>query len=165
MCATSTMNFSSIVVSSRAFSLSLFARVRLRTGLLGDWTALAAFTRDLISLRHENEIFRRASWRDGCVTRWLNPGGGDQTEEHWDDAGANTIGLWLSNPDIQKGVTQTLILFNPFEGDVDFALPARQDKRNWRVRIDTAKSGQVETDWQVAAEKIKLRSRSLVVLI
>ena len=128
-------------------------------------SALAAFTRDLISLRHENEIFRRASWRDGCVTRWLNPGGGDQTEEHWDDAGANTIGLWLSNPDIQKGVTQTLILFNPFEGDVEFALPARQDKRNWRVRIDTAKSGQVETDWQVAAEKIKLRSRSLVVLI
>jgi glycogen operon protein len=124
--------------------------------------ALGDFTRDLIRLRQENEIFRRASWRDGCMIRWLNPGGGDQIEEHWDDVGANTIGLWLANPNLGEGARQALILFNPHDGDVLFKLPDREG--GWRLALDTARE-HPDGGQKTVSEEISLSARSLTVLL
>jgi isoamylase len=99
--------------------------------------ALTAFTRKLTALRAEHEIFRRASFRDGCVISWLNPTGGDQAEEHWDDAGARTIGMMLRCESCE-GAKLAVALFNSFDGDIEFALPDHPDGKNWRCLIDTA---------------------------
>jgi len=123
--------------------------------------ALTDFTRDLIRLRRDNEILRRASWRDGCEIQWLNPGGGEQNGQHWDDAGATTIGLWLRNDKISQGAKEALILFNPHDGDVPFKLPRREEK--WVIAIDTARDRPTNLH-EPAASAITLSPRSLCVL-
>ena len=50
--------------------------------------SLRGFVKRLISLRQSNRILRRESWRDGTLVTWLNPGGGEQTQEHWADQGS-----------------------------------------------------------------------------
>jgi len=123
--------------------------------------ALTDFTRDLIRLRRDNEILRRASWRDGCEIQWLNPGGGEQNERHWHDAGATTIGLWLRNDKVLQGAKQVLILFNPHDGDVPFKLPQREEK--WAIAIDTARDRPTNLH-EPAVSAITLSPRSLCVL-
>ncbi len=46
---------------------------------------LREFTARLIALRQSQPLLRRESWRDGIAITWLNPTGGEQTDEHWDD--------------------------------------------------------------------------------
>ena len=58
--------------------------------------ALTEFAREVIQLRMTQPLFRRESFRDGMVVDWLNPAGGSQTDEAWNDAGATTIGLRLA---------------------------------------------------------------------
>ncbi len=64
--------------------------------------ALTRFVQRVTQLRAEPPIFRRASFRDGCVLRWVNPAGGDQLEEHWDDEGLRVIGLLMHMPDVER---------------------------------------------------------------
>jgi glycogen operon protein len=129
-----------------------------------DGEALRDFTQKLIQLRQDNALFRRASYRDGASLRWFNAGGGEQSEEAWDDVGATTIGLLLANPKAPEGVKLALILLNPFHDDVEFTLPEHADKRPWRVVVDTA-AGTVEPNSaRVADGKYGMMARSLVVL-
>ena len=99
--------------------------------------ALTAFVRRVTTLRAEHAIFRRASFRDGCVLRWVNPAGGDQQEEHWDDDGLRAIGLLMHTPEVEQGGDEALILFNAFDGEVVFKLPARVKQGAWSVVLDT----------------------------
>jgi glycogen operon protein len=132
-------------------------------GLPASAEALREFTRKLIALRHAQPILRRENWRDGMVVSWLNPGGGEQTEEQWADAGSTTIGLRLerrqTEPD--SGLWEdVLILFNPHDGDVSFLLP--QIDIGWTVVLETADpDGHVRP---VDGSNYVLTSRSLVVL-
>ncbi len=132
-------------------------------GLPASAEALREFTRKLIALRHAQPILRRENWRDGMVVSWLNPGGGEQTEEQWADAGSTTIGLRLerrqTEPD--SGLWEdVLILFNPHDGDVSFLLP--QIDIGWTVVLETADpDGHVRP---VDGSNYLLTSRSLVVL-
>ncbi len=68
--------------------------------------ALTGFVQRVAQLRAEHPIFRRASFRDGCILRWVNPAGGDQQEEHWDDEGLRSIGLLMHMPDVEEGATK-----------------------------------------------------------
>jgi isoamylase len=102
--------------------------------------ALTDFLRKLTWYRREQLILHRESFRDGLVIAWLNPAGGEQTEEHWADAGANTIGLRLSYPEprIDPALwSDVLILFNAHDGTVPFTLPERAGEA-WKPIIDTA---------------------------
>ncbi len=131
--------------------------------------ALAAFTRRMIALRAEHNIFRRASFRDGCTIHWLNPMGGEQLDEHWDDAGARILGLQLSCEAVQ-GAKNALVLFNGFDGDLPFNLPDHPEGRPWHCLIDTARDdvegkdaqGQVDADGTVSFE---FTGRSLAVFV
>jgi glycogen operon protein len=122
--------------------------------------ALTDFTRRVLKLRAENALFRRESFRDGCVIRWLNPGGGDQQVEHWDDAEAVTIGALLQC-DVEEGVKEALVLFNSFDGDVPFTLPEREGA-GWRVLLDTSRPGDAE--FEAEGPEYPLRARTMVVL-
>jgi isoamylase len=125
---------------------------------------LQAFVTSLIRLRQENAILRRASYRDGCVIKWFNPVGGEQVDEHWDDDGALTIGLSLDFEACEQGAKHALVLFNAFDGEVDFALPTKPDGATWSVVLDTC-DGSIGTDnGRVASGNYVLEARSLVVM-
>jgi isoamylase len=126
---------------------------------------LRDFVRQLTTLRATQPLLRRESWRDGMTVTWLNPGGGEQTEEHWQDEGSTTLGLYLSREDLKHvdGVwSDALILVNPHDGPVTFALP-ESPSGSWRCALTTAAIAETETspEWQTIFE---LPARSLTLL-
>jgi glycogen operon protein len=127
--------------------------------------ALADFLRRLTWYRREQPILRRESFRDGLRVSWLNPGGGEQTEEHWADVGANTIGLRLCYPEAPQDSPQwqdVLILYNAHDGTVPFALPGRAGNP-WKPIIDTANP---EAKSEGLPEgPLELPARSLMLLV
>lgn len=129
--------------------------------------ALASFVKRVIALRTEHPIFRRASFRDGCVLRWVNPAGGDQQEEHWDDPGVLAIGLLMHRPDVEAGGDEALILFNAFDGEVVFKIPARVKPGSWAVVLDTETGPNSDEGRKgvKADQEITLSPRSLIVLM
>lgn len=129
--------------------------------------ALTEFVRRVAQLRAEHAIFRRDSFRDGTVLRWVNPAGGDQQEEHWDDPGVRAIGLLMHAPNVEEGGDEALILFNAFDGEVVFELPGRVKKGSWSVVLDTETGpGSDEGRKGLKAEtELTLSPRSLIVLM
>ncbi|RSC30900.1 glycogen debranching enzyme GlgX [Agrobacterium sp. FDAARGOS_525] len=130
-----------------------------------DLPASAAQLRDfacrLISLRHEHSILRRDDWRDGMVITWYNPAASEQTREQWDDPGATTIGLRVGRDhDEEEGWDDILILFNPHDGSVPFALP--EVSGGW-VEVLTTVDPEA-TDRKIEAAEYVLIDRSLVLL-
>ena len=125
--------------------------------------ALREFTRKLIALRHEHSILRRESWRDGMAITWLNPGGGEQTEEHWQDPGSTTLGLHLKREtgSDDQGWDDLLMLFNPHHDAVGFKLP--EASSSWRVELTTADPAETDTTID-ASNDYELPAHSLVLL-
>ena len=123
--------------------------------------ALHAFTRQLIALRQDHSIFRRETWRDGLIVTWLDPDGGEQTEERWADDESTTIGLRLSREQpFEEGWDDVLLLFNPREESANFHLPG--DKR-WVVELTTSDPTAQATE-VIGEESLRLEGRSLAVL-
>ena len=96
---------------------------------------LTEFVRELIKLRETQPLLRRESFRDGMTVEWLNPAGGHQEDEAWNDAGATTIGLRLARDFGGEAWKEALILFNAVDASTTFALP---EGREWKVALDTA---------------------------
>ncbi len=133
-------------------------------GITEEGKALTAFVRKLLALRARQPLLRRASFRDGMVVTWLNPGGGEQTLEQWADAGATSIAVRLAREDLQgqEGVWRELILaFNPHEAPVPFVLPERGGKR-WEAVLDTDMGEGPARSTAGGAEAVELAGRSLV---
>lgn len=124
--------------------------------------ALRTFTKRLVSLRKEHSILRRESWRDGMTVTWLNPEGGEQSEEQWVAQGSTTIGLRLCRKPVldKKGWNDVLILFNPHGGEVLFKLP--QAEIGWAIKLSTAET---DVDERLADQQFPLPPRSLTVAI
>ncbi|WP_320196835.1 glycogen debranching protein GlgX [Agrobacterium rosae] len=103
---------------------------------------LRAFTSKLIDLRQSHSLLRRDSWRDGTHATWLNPGGGEQTQEQWEDAGSTSLGLRLTQDQQVNSLAEAdewqdvLILFNPHDGAVEFKLPDAD--HGWMTELTTA---------------------------
>jgi glycogen operon protein len=120
------------------------------------------FVKLALKIRSENQIFRRANFRDGLKVRWLNPTGGDQTPEQWDDANALAIGLLLRLPDeAPEGVSEALVLFNSFDGEIAFALPPKASGE-WTVALDSFDGAR---HLQRVSGEAKLAPRSLMALL
>jgi glycogen operon protein len=114
-----------------------------------------------MTLRREHSIFRRESWRDGLGVSWFNAGGGEQTDEQWQDPGNTTVGLRLSRDVTDEGFDDVLILFNPHDGTVPFKLPEREG--SWIVELTTSDPERNGDDIGTP-ESYDLESRSLTVL-
>ncbi|WP_051356340.1 glycogen debranching protein GlgX [Azorhizobium doebereinerae] len=134
-------------------------------GISEDGKALTAFVRDLLALRARQPLLRRASFRDGLIVTWLNPGGGEQTAEQWADAGANSIALRLSRDDLggegEEVWSDIVIAFNAHDGPVSFKLPAREEAP-WRAIVDTAAPDGPARVTAGGEDAIELEGRSLV---
>ena len=123
--------------------------------------ALRAFTCRLIGLRRDHSIFRRENWRDGLTVFWLNPGGGEQTEEQWEDEAGTTIGLRLSRQHpFEEGWDDVLLLFNPQEENASFNLPG---DKCWIVELTTSDPTAQSTE-AIHDDSLQLEGRSLAVL-
>ncbi len=75
-----------------------------------------------------------------------------------------TIGLRLSRDDLKgkDGVRPELILlFNPYEGEVEFILPERENGGEWIVEIDTAERSTASAP---GGQPIHMEGRSLILL-
>ena len=129
---------------------------------------LTQFVREIIALRQAQPLLRRESFRDGMTVEWLNPAGGFQTDEAWNDAGATTIGLRLAR-DFGQGDAvwnEALILFNAVDAETHFTLPARQGA-SWRLVVDTAAADRAEGDALFSGDdgpQARLFPRSLMLL-
>jgi len=125
---------------------------------------LQAFVSRVIDIRQAQPLLQRESWRDGMNVTWLNPGGGEQTDEHWQDPGATTLGVRLSRQDLegQDGIwSDIVLLFNPHEGPVPFVLP---EGRNWTVVLDTSEPDKEDFSASDKADAFEMAPRSLVLL-
>ncbi len=135
-------------------------------GITPEGKALTAFVRTLLAARAAQPLLRRASFRDGMVITWLNPGGGEQTPEQWADAGANSIALRLTREDLHDQGEQVwsdiIIAFNAHDGPVSFLLPEREGK-TWRAVIDTDQPDGSDRTTPGGEAAIELAARSLVV--
>lgn len=134
-------------------------------GMGDEAKALTEFVRRLIAMRREQPLLHRASYRDGMVITWLNPGGGEQTAEQWADEGANSIALRLSNGQLENddaASSDVIIAFNAHDGAVPFKLPKREGRR-WKAVMDTNAPEDVTFETAGGDEAIELAARSLAV--
>ncbi|WP_320202351.1 glycogen debranching protein GlgX [Agrobacterium rosae] len=128
---------------------------------------LRAFTSKLIDLRQSHSLLRRDSWRDGTHATWLNPGGGEQTQEQWEDAGSTSLGLRLTqdpqgnSPAEADEWQDVLILFNPHDGAVEFKLPDAD--HGWMTELTTADPA-APSNTIANGEIYTVEGRSLVLL-
>jgi glycogen operon protein len=135
-------------------------------GIGDEGQALMAFIRRLIAVRQSQPIVRRESFRDGMNVNWFNPGGGEHTPEHWEDAGVKSIALRLSRDDLNgDGEWNDVIMaFNAFDGPVSFKLPEREG-RVWKAEIDTNAPEGEGFETPGGEEAVELAPRSLVVFV
>jgi isoamylase len=135
-------------------------------GIGDSGNALMAFTRRLIEIRQSQPILRRESFRDGMSVTWFNPGGGEQTPEHWEDAGVKSIALRLSRDDLtgEGEWNDVIVAFNAFDGPVPFKLPEREG-RVWKAVIDTNAPDGEGFETPGGEEAVEVAARSLVVFV
>jgi isoamylase len=130
--------------------------------------ALTEFARQVIQLRMTQPLFRRESFRDGMVVEWINPAGGLQTDDAWNDAGATTIGLRLAREaaDGADVFKEAIVLFNAVDSETEFVLPQREGEA-WRIIVDTASADRengVDIVSGPESTSVRLFPRSLMVL-
>lgn len=132
-------------------------------GLPESAETLRDFTRRLIEIRQNHSILRRDSWHDGTHVTWLNPGGGEQKQEHWNDPGSTSLGLRLTREGDGAGEEwkDVLILFNPHEGDVEFKLP--EVENGWTTELTTA-DPTVSGNQIANSQNYTMEGRSLILL-
>ncbi|OQP85343.1 glycogen debranching enzyme GlgX [Rhizobium rhizosphaerae] len=124
---------------------------------------LRDFTRRLIALRNAQPLLHRDNWRDGMVIEWVNAGGGPQLPEHWADGGGTTIGALVSRADLeeQDGIwSKMLVIFNPHDGPVPFALP----EGGWRLML-TTDDPTLEDEAVEGGQAYEMTGRSLCLFI
>jgi glycogen operon protein len=125
--------------------------------------ALRQFTHRLITLRKQQPLLRRASWRDGTVIDWYNVKGGAQRPEHWLDD--NPLALRMQRDDLRgvEGIwPEILILFNPVDADAHFRLP-KTGGDDWQLEMETNDPTR-QGDRIAEGENMLLVARSLVLL-
>ncbi|MET0446323.1 MAG: glycogen debranching enzyme GlgX, partial [Pseudorhodoplanes sp.] len=112
---------------------------------------LHAFTKRLIGLLGDCSVLRRSRFLTGehdphldvrDVT-WINANGGPMQEEHWKDGNVKCFGMLLDGRAQKTGIRKQaddqtmLLIFNGFEGLVDFTMPEAFGGKGWELLIDT----------------------------
>jgi glycogen operon protein len=149
-----------------------------------DWARLDRelldFARRLIRLREEHPVFRRRGWFHGRPIHgaaadigWLTPDGTPMAEEHWGEAHARSLAVFLNGATIGAVEPRGLpvedasfyVIFNAHHEPVPFTLPGEPWGRSWRPVFDTA-GGFARDDARALAsgEQVKAEGRSVVLL-
>ena len=142
---------------------------------------LLAWTKRLIDVRTRHPVFRRADFLTGEERLgsgapdvwWFRADGRKMTQRNWRDNNALTLGVFLNGSEIptltERGapvIDDTfLILFNAWEGAVDFTLPAVSFGRRWELELSTAEpAAEAGSESYRARAVVPVEGRSLVLL-
>ena len=142
---------------------------------------LLAWTKRLIDLRTRHPVFRRADFLTGEERLgsgapdvwWFRADGRKMTQRNWRDDNALTLGVFLNGSEIptltERGapvIDDTfLILFNAWEGAVDFTLPAVSFGRRWELELSsTHPEAEAGSESYRARAVVPVEGRSLVLL-
>jgi isoamylase len=147
-----------------------------------DWGSadpdLLDFTKQIVRLRQEHPVFRRASFLTGREVRgsglpdvwWFRPDGRRMTQKDWQREDAHSLGVFLNGAEIpnrtedgQEIVDDSfLLLFNAYGDTITFTLPTRRFGARWRVEIATGSGA--PNDVLAARTAVPVEGRSLVLL-
>jgi isoamylase len=142
---------------------------------------LLAWTKRLIDLRTRHPVFRRADFLTGEERLgsgapdvwWFRADGRKMTQRNWRDDNALTLGVFLNGSEIptltERGapvIDDTfLILFNAWEGAVDFTLPAVSFGRQWELELTSADAAaEAGAESYRARAVLPVEGRSLMLL-
>jgi glycogen operon protein len=147
-----------------------------------DWESadaeLRAFTEQLIRLRREHPVFRRAAFLTGGEVRgsglpdvwWFRPDGRRMTQKDWQRQDLRTLGVFLNGQEIPSRTPtgeeivddSFLLLFNAHFEPVTFTLPTRRFGARWVIELST---GEGVPDWPIPARaEVTVQDRALVLL-
>ena len=120
---------------------------------------LLAFTRRLLELRADHQIFRRRRFFTGDAAddglpdiAWLGPDGAPMAADDWDQASVHALAVFLNG----DGITEPglrgeeivddsfLLMLNPGHKDVAMTLPDGPFGEQWELVLDTDREQQVE---------------------
>jgi glycogen operon protein len=125
-----------------------------------DWETvdheLLAFTRKLIHFARKHPVFRRRGWFQGRPLQrhdpkslhdiaWFTVTGEEMAEEHWDNATANVLGVFLNGEGIatpddrgRRVVDDSFyLMFNAGHETANFKLPPARWGKAWTMVFDT----------------------------
>jgi glycogen operon protein len=139
---------------------------------------LRAFTEQLIRLRREHPVFRRAAFLTGGEVRgsglpdvwWFRPDGRRMTQKDWQRQDLRTLGVFLNGQEIPSRTPtgeeivddSFLLLFNAHFEPVTFTLPTRRFGARWVIELST---GEGVPDWPIPARAdVTVQHRALVLL-
>ncbi len=151
-----------------------------------DWQhadhALLEYTRGLIAFRRDHPVFRRRRWFHGRhihgaqVTdiAWFQPDAQPMSEEHWNEALARALGLYLSGADL--GVDERgrpisdrdfYLMLNAAPEPVTFQLPSERWGATWHTVLDTRSDSPPHLSLEVysAGARLPLDGRTLMLMI
>jgi isoamylase len=141
---------------------------------------LLHFTKQLIQLRKNHSVFTRQRWFQGQRIRgagvediaWFQPDGSEMSEESWNSAFAKSLAVYLNGNGIHHVGNQGehivddnfYIIFNAHYQPLEYTLPASKYGDAWTMILDTSSGFADEKTRYDAQEKLKVKSRSLVLL-
>jgi glycogen operon protein len=138
-----------------------------------DWTLcdanqdLVQFVGMLARIRRDHPEFNQDRFLKGANRRvgskdvtWLHPRGGEMTQEDWNDASLQCLGVWYG----KAATARLLLLFNAGAEAVTFSLPADSEEKSWICRFATAQIDTVRdlgqlSHYQLASSSLALLER------
>ncbi len=142
---------------------------------------LHSFTTKLIAFRKKHPAFCRRKWFKGIEIKqpgfndiaWFLPEGVEMSEENWSHDFAKSLGVYLNGKEIhmvnkegEKVIDDSFyIIFNAYEGNLDYVLPPKKYAETWHKVLDTNEDCISEDGISFKAEqKINVAGRSVVIL-
>jgi isoamylase len=154
-----------------------------------DWDSvdhdLVTFMRTVIHFRHKHPVFRRRGWFQGRPVHsrnpeslhdigWFTVTGEEMHDEHWANAAANVLGVFLNGegiptPDEQgRRVTDNsfYLMFNAHHETAAFKIPDARWGKSWQLVMDTGRGFIPEGANQIriaAGETWNIESRTVAI--
>ena len=104
-----------------------------------DWNLLEKhkeihrFTRAMIAFRRAHPVLREEVFYNDGDIKWFAPNG---NQPDWADARQKSLACLIAG----CGEPDLLLLFNSDNRPIDFFIPAPQEKKSWRLAVDTSRS-------------------------
>ncbi|WP_158795775.1 glycogen debranching protein GlgX [Pedobacter sp. L105] len=141
---------------------------------------LIEFTSKLIHLRTDHAVFSRKNWFKGKKLKdngiediaWFLPNGVQMTTENWNEGAAKSVAIYLSGNGLNSIDAEGIqiiddnfyMIFNAYDGTIDYKLPAKEYGNEWRLVIDTV-TNISKTEMTFSAEvMVPVQGRSVVLL-
>lgn len=139
------------------------------------------FTKNLIHIYKTHPVFSRKRWFQGQIVKgvglediaWFLPDGSEMSEENWKNDFAKSLAVYLNGHGLRtvdkfgnKIIDNDFyLIFNAYEGDLEYKLPSEKYGEEWIKIIDTAENCISEDGQHFNANDIvKVKGRSIVAL-